>query len=81
MKELTYLRLDKILRSLGFASHPLDGNGRGYQHAATGARVTLPTMQNNEKVLPHHMVAVRAILNAFAIPEPDEFADELTRVG
>jgi hypothetical protein len=78
--ELTYGRLEQLMRSLGFSVHLLEGEARGYQHES-GARLTLPNLPEQETVLPRHLMAVRTILEAFGIPEPAELAQPTQRVG
>ncbi len=81
MSELTYDELEQMLRSLGFSVHLLDEHIRGYQHDASGARLTLPNLPGQEKVLPRHVMAVRTVLDAFGFPEPEEFAGHVPRAG
>jgi hypothetical protein len=81
MSELTYGRMDNMLRSLGFTVHLLKENTRGCRHANSGARITLPNFPDKEKVYPHHLIAVRAILDGFGIPEPQEFASAVPKAS
>jgi hypothetical protein len=66
---VTYRRLDEILRSLGFAFLLFEERTRVYKHEPTGALVVIPDLPQDDTVLPHHLVAVRAILDAYAIAD------------
>lgn len=81
MPDVTYGKLDEVLRSLGFTVDEPERGTRVYQHAASGARVILPTFPARKAVYPHHMVGTRMILEAFGIADPPEFASRLQKVG
>jgi hypothetical protein len=71
MTRLTYGRLDEVLRSLGFSARVIaDPRAKLYEHRETGALVALPIIPDGENVLPRHLVAVRAVLDAYGIQEP-----------
>ena len=72
MARLTYARLDKLMRNAGFESLAVENRGRRYQHPESGAGLTLPEMPGNDTVLPRHLLAIRAILDAFGHAEPIE---------
>lgn len=81
---ITYGKLDKILRSLGFTSRMSTDNAplaRMYQHEESGARFTLPAFPENDKVLTYHLVAVIGNLENFGITVPIELGSELQKAG
>jgi hypothetical protein len=81
MSEVTYGRLDEVLRALGFSVSVVEGKARVYQHAATGALVFLPEQPAKETAIPHHLVAVRKILEEYEIANPIEFDLRLQKAG
>lgn len=76
MTDFTYLQLDGILRGLGFTVRKYESHTNVYKHAASGAVLLLPSL-SNERVIPHHLIATRATLDGFGIPEPPEFTAQL----
>jgi hypothetical protein len=48
-----------------------------YKHEPTGALVVIPDLPQDDAVLPHHLVAVRAILDAYGIADPTVLAEKL----
>jgi hypothetical protein len=83
MKEATYARLDQVLSSLGFSVRvvTLENELRVYEHAQTGARLSLAFRPDNDTVLPHHLAAVQGILKAFVIADPLDFAAQLQKTS
>jgi hypothetical protein len=84
MAAMTYGRLDKVLRSLGFTVTILQDGGRtarAYQHPESGAGITLPKFPDEQEVQAGHLVVVRAILDGFGIPEPLELASRVPRAS
>jgi len=81
--EVTYGQLDKVLRSLGFSSHLVQGKppARHYEHKETGAFITLPPFPESDRVLEHHLVTVRVTLDGFGIADPTTFAAQLQKAG
>jgi hypothetical protein len=80
MSEVTYGRLDEVLRSLDFSVRvTVDPKAKVYEHKKTGALVALPICPDSEKVLPRHLVAVRAILDAYGITDPTDLVLQLQR--
>lgn len=81
--ELTYGQLDKVLRSLGFTSRLVKGKppARVYEHKETGAFITLPPLPENDRVMEHHLVAVRGTLDGFGIADPTAFAALIQKAG
>jgi hypothetical protein len=81
MAEATYGRLDEVLRSLGFSVRVVEEKTRIYKHEATGALVFLPERPAGESAIPHHLVAVRKILEDYGIADPVDFATSLRNAG
>jgi hypothetical protein len=81
MSEVTYGRLEEALRALGFACRGVQEKNKVYRHEETGALVVFPEFPAAEAVLPRHLVAVRAILEAYGIADPLEFAATLQKAG
>jgi hypothetical protein len=81
-EEVTYGQLDKVLRSLGFSCRPSrnDPPGRVYQHEA-GALILLPALPEGNRVMEHHLVAVRGELTNFGIADPTAFATKLQKAS
>jgi hypothetical protein len=81
MSDVSYQRLDKALRSLGFSYSGVKEMNRVYLHKETGALVVYPEFPPDELVLPRHLQTVRAILNAYGIADPTDFEAKLQRAG
>jgi hypothetical protein len=82
MSEVTYGRLDEVLRSLGFSVHVIEEKkARLYKEEETGALVALPLLPLDKEVLPHHLLAVRSILQAYGIAEAADFATKLQKAS
>lgn len=80
MPEVTYGRLDQVLRSLGFSVRTLAGpKAKVYEHKESGALIALPILPDGATVLPRHLVAVHAILDAYGITDPTDLALQLER--
>jgi hypothetical protein len=82
MTEVTYGRLDRALRSLGFSCRLLtsEPKTRLYEHES-GAMIMLPALPLERKAFPHHVDAVRGTLHNYGIASPVDFANELEKVG
>ena len=82
-KNLTYGRLDGMLRGMGFQSRVVESEfpAKVYEHAATGASLAFPVLGNAKQVYSHHLLAVRSTLNFYGIASPDELAIELQRAS
>jgi hypothetical protein len=59
MPEVTYKRLDEILRSLGFSVGEPEPGTRVYRHESTGAMVILPIRNDPDLVAPHHTLGTQ----------------------
>jgi hypothetical protein len=77
MPELTYGKLDMALRALGFSASVYEKDTRVYKHPRTGALITFPIYPEHNRVLPHHVVGTRMILDGFGIATPPELAAQL----
>jgi hypothetical protein len=81
MAELTYGRLDRVLRALGFSARVAeDPKAKVYVHKETGALVPLPIVEDDETVRPSHLVAGRTVLDAYGFPEATELGLPRQRV-
>jgi hypothetical protein len=80
---VTYGQLDKVLRSLGFARRQLnqDKPARLYDHEETGASIILPAFPDKARVLEHHLVTARVMLDEFGIADPTVFEAKLQKAG
>jgi hypothetical protein len=81
--DVTYGQLDKVLRSLGFSCHLVEGKppARHYEHKETGAFITVPPFPESDRVLEHHLVTVRVTLDGYGIADPTVFAAKLHKAG
>ncbi len=79
--EVTYGRLDKVLRSFGFSRREFERHGKGvrYEHKDTGSLVTIPLYPDDEKVYLHHMVMVRSAIEDFGISDRSVLEKKLKR--
>lgn len=81
MAEVTYGRLDKVLRSLGFSLRMSeDPKAKIYEHKKTGALLALPLVSDEAPVQARHLAAVRATLDAYGIGDRMDLAQELQKV-
>ncbi len=82
MAEVTYGRLDRVLRSLGFSCRLLESapKTRVYEHSS-GAILMLPPLSDDQVVFPHHLTGVLGTLDNYRIASPLVFAEELQKVG
>jgi hypothetical protein len=76
MTEVTYGRLEGALRSLGFSLRAVEEKNKVYRHEGTGALVVLPEFPPDDPVIPRHLLAVRAILQAYGIANPTDLATQ-----
>jgi hypothetical protein len=81
MPEITYRQLHEILRSLGFEIYETEPGTSLYDHPETGALLVYPTMPDDKPVYPHHLLGVRATLDAFGIATEREFASRLLKAS
>jgi hypothetical protein len=80
---VTYGQLDKVLRSLGFSCRLVKGKppARHYQHKESGAFLTVPPFPDSDRVLEHHLVTARVVLDEFGIADPKVFDAKLQKAG
>lgn len=81
MADVTYGRLDEVLRSLGFSLHGVVEKNKVYRHEETGALVVFPEFPATKSVLPHHLGMVRGVLQNYGIADPMEFASKLQKAS
>lgn len=83
MSEVTYGRLDKVLRTMGFTCRAvkLSADALVYEHPRSEAVIILPPFPEDRPVMPHHMIMVRTTLDGFGIADPTDFAAELQKAG
>ena len=81
MTDVTYSRLEGVLRSLGFSLRMIEEKNKVYRHEGTGALVVLPELPLDDPVLPRHLVAVQSILQAYGIADPMDFATQLHKAS
>jgi hypothetical protein len=79
MIEVTYGRLEEGLRSLGFSLSGVHKKNKIFRHEPTGALVIFPEFPAENAVLPRHLLAVKSILRAYDIADPDGFSLELQK--
>lgn len=63
----TYRQMDEQLRALGFTAWTQKGKVRVYTHEQTGARIFLPDISFDRKVLPHHLADARHVLDDYGL--------------
>ena len=81
MTEVTYARLETALLSLGFVQRGVHEKNKIFRHDATGALVIYPEFPSENAVLPRHLLAVKSILHAYGISDPDGFSLELQKAS
>jgi len=61
---VTYGQLDRALRSLGFTRRTVakDPPAIRYEHAASGALISVPPFADDDAAMEHHLVAARTTL-------------------
>lgn len=81
MPDVTYSRLDEVLRSLGFSVGEPEQGTRLYRHMETGAVIVLPILPDQDEVLPRHLVGVRMTLDGFGIADSLEFDSRIQKAS
>jgi hypothetical protein len=81
--QVTYGRLDKVLRALGFSCRVVteDPPTRVYEHKESGAWILLPLFPEDDLVLDYHLAGVRTTLDGFGIADPKAFDAKLRKAG
>jgi hypothetical protein len=79
MIDVTYGKLDRVLRTLGFSRRTanLQTEAFIYEHQDTGAVIILPVAADGRRALPQHVAAVQATLTEYDIADPLALAGEL----
>ena len=80
---VTYGKLDKVLRSLGFSCRVMtkEPPTRVYEHKESGAWILLPLFPEDDLVLDYHLASVRTTLDGFGIADPTAFTAKFQKVG
>jgi hypothetical protein len=81
MTEMTYGRMEEVLRALGFTFRGVEENNKVFLHEATGALVIFPEFPPGESVQSRHLLAVKSILQAYDIADPVGFTTALQRAS
>jgi hypothetical protein len=83
MTEVTYGRVDKVLRALGFSCRTttIETEANIYEHRETGAVIILPAVSKRKSVLPHHLAAVQGTLAEYGIADAIELSGELHKAS
>jgi hypothetical protein len=81
--DITYGRLVKVLRSLGFSYQPAKHNppGHVYEHEESGAVIMLPAFAERDTIFEYQLAAVRTELDNFDLADPSVFAAKLQKAG
>jgi len=79
--EITYDRLEEILRSRGFSFLGIEKKNKVYKHEATGAYVIFPEFPGKDPVQQRHLSMVRGVLDAYGIADPLDFEKELLKAS
>jgi hypothetical protein len=81
--DVTYGRLDKVLRALGFACRLVTEAPptRVYEHKESGAWIMLPVLPEADRVRDYHLASVRATLEGFGIADAKVLDAKLQKAG
>jgi hypothetical protein len=81
--EITYGQLDRAMRSLGFTRRLVEKDPPAirYEHKDTGALISVPPFDDDDKAFGHHITVARATLDTFGIADPFAFDAELQKAG
>jgi hypothetical protein len=72
---ITFAHLRQLLLDLGFTETVTPKSHVFFAHEQSGAEIALPVYRSNRLVLPHHLLAVRIMLDAKGLMEADAFDD------
>ncbi len=81
MTEVTFGKLDQLLRGLGFTAFDTLTGTRVYQHRPSGAEVYIPRQTPEQLVRPHHVLSARVTLDDFGVLADREFEGRLQTAG
>ena len=82
--EVTYGQLNRVLRSFGLTCRLYTADpppALVYEHKDLGQILTLPPYPEDDKVLEHHVVSARFLLDNFGIADPRTFDAALRNAG
>lgn len=77
---IAFGQLRQLLLDMGFTETVTPKSHVFFAHQPSGAEVALPIYRSNRIVLPHHLVAIRIMLDAKGLMEADEFDDAMASV-
>jgi hypothetical protein len=72
-----FSQLRELLLRLGFVETVTPRKYTFFAHASSGAEFAMPIYRSNRIVLPHHLVAVRMMLDATGVMDSDEFDEAM----
>ncbi|MBY0230701.1 MAG: hypothetical protein K2W96_15550 [Gemmataceae bacterium] len=81
MTNVTFGKLDRMLRGLGFTASDTPTGTRVYQHAPSGAEVYLPRQDAGQLVKPHHVLTAQVALDDFGVLAERDFEARLQTAG
>jgi hypothetical protein len=72
---VTYGKLDRVLRSLGFSRRMVHAQMPEvrYEHVETGAFITVPRFPDSNPVMLKHLIVAKVMLDWFGIADPKIF--------
>lgn len=82
--EATYGQLDEVLRSFGLTCRLYEADpppALVYEHKVLGTILTVPPYPKSDKVLEHHLVSARVLLDNFGIADPGAFDAAMRKAG
>jgi hypothetical protein len=71
--KITFAQLRQLLLDLGFSERVKPKEYIFFLHEPTGAEIALPIYRANRLVMPHHLIAVRFMLDTKYLMEADDF--------
>jgi hypothetical protein len=71
--KISFSQLRKLLLDLGFVETITPKKHTFFAHESSGAEFAMPIYRSNQAVRPHHLIAVRMMLDATGVMEGDEF--------
>jgi hypothetical protein len=70
-----------MLLDMGFTESVVPKSHGFFAHQPSGEEVALPIYRFNRFVLPHHLVAIRTMLDAKGLMEADEFDEAVASMA
>ncbi len=68
-----FAQVRDVLLDLGFREAPISEQHVGFQHDASDTFLAMPVYKDREIVAPHHLVAVRGMLDQHGVLDAEEF--------